>query len=181
MAGIGRHWRRIVSSGLCGPVAGTLVSLLLLYHVSTAQAVGVPPGAYGPLSWPLFALILLAAGMGLLCAFRARELLRRGSAPFDADRQPAPGTARVVLAIGLIALYGAAFVYAGFLFATLAFLAAWLAFTHYRRPLALTLVSVLGTLAPLYLLTKVVHMPLPRGVGVLELATIQLYQWLRLF
>jgi hypothetical protein len=84
-------------------------------------------------------------------------------------------------ATALIALYGVAFVYAGFLFGTIAFLAAWLAFARYRKPFKLALISVLGAILPLYLLIKVAYMPLPRGVGVLEDATVQLYHWLRLF
>lgn len=181
MEGIGRQWRRIVSSGLCGPVAATLVSVLLLLHVFTTSSLGVQAGAYGPQSWPLFSLILLVAGMALLCAFRARDFFSRRAGPHSSAEPTLPGAARVMGATGLIALYGAGFVYAGFLFSTIAFLAAWLIFTRYRRPLGLVLISVLGTILPLYLLIKVAYMPLPRGVGVFEEATVQLYHWLRLF
>ena len=181
MSSIGRGWRRIVSSGLCGPVAATLVSVLLLHHVFATESLGVQPGAYGPQSWPLFTLILLVAGTGLLCAFRARDLVILKDEPARPERQPAPGASRVMGATLLIALYGAGFVYAGFLFSTIAFLAAWLVFARYRRPVPVALISVLGTVLPLYLLIKVAYMPLPRGTGVLEQTTIQIYQWLRLF
>ena len=181
MQGIRRHWRRALSSGLCGPVVVTLVSVLLLLHVFTTRSLGVQAGAYGPQSWPLFALILLVAGLALLCALRTRDFLSGGARARSPEEPPLPGASRVMGATALIALYGVAFVYAGFLFGTIAFLAAWLLFARYRKPLRLALISVLGTILPLYLLIKVAYMPLPRGVGALEDATVQLYHWLRLF
>ena len=181
MEGIRRQWRRVVASGLCGPVAVTLVSLLLLVHVVTTKSLGVQAGAYGPQSWPLFALVLLVAGLVLLCALRARALASSKAGELSAEQPALPGASRVLGATALIALYGAGFVYAGFLFSTIVFLAAWLVFSRYRKPLALALISVLGTVLPLYLLIKVAYMPLPRGMGVLEEATVQLYHWLRLF
>jgi hypothetical protein len=81
----------------------------------------------------------------------------------------------------LIALYAAGCVYVGYLFSTFVFLVAWLVMTGYRRPVMIGLVSVLGAILPLYLLIKVAYMPLPRGVGVVERATIHVYQWLHLF
>jgi hypothetical protein len=181
MEGIRRPWRRVVSSGLCGPVAVTLVSLLLLLHVFTTATIGVQAGAYGPQSWPQFALILLVVGLGLHCAIRARNYTSGRAVPRNAEQPTLPGATRVTGATALIAVYGAGFVYAGFLFSTIAFLAAWLTYTRYRKLLPTVLISVLGTILPLYLLIKVAYMPLPRGVGLLEDATVQLYHWLRLF
>lgn len=182
MQGIGHRWRRILSSGLSGPAAVTLVSVGLLVRVSSTESLGVQADAYGPQSWPLFTLVLLVLGMALLCAFRVRDLLRGTTGPSSSpEPPPLPGASRVIGATALIALYGAGFVYAGFLFSTIAFLALWLVYMRYRRPLGVALISVLGAVLPLYLLIKVAYMPLPRGVGVLEEATVQLYHWLRLF
>ncbi|MGE0873464.1 MAG: tripartite tricarboxylate transporter TctB family protein [Burkholderiales bacterium] len=182
MTSIGQRWRRIASSGLCGPFAVALVSVLLLWHVAAARSVGVPDGAYGPRSWPLFALVLLVCGMALHCALRTRAFIaRRSSAQRDSPVDQDSSARRVLIATALIALYGAGFAFAGFLLSTIAFMFAWLVFARYRRPVPLVLISVLGTILPLYLLVKVAFMPLPRGVGVLEEATIQIYQWLHLF
>lgn len=181
MTGIGRQWRRMAATGLCGPIAVALVSVLLLWDVAVTRSLGVPEGAYGPQSWPLFTLVLLVAGIALLCALRARALISRGSAQCEVPASQDPGARRVLIATVLIALYGAGFAYAGFLLSTIAFMFIWLVFVRYRQPVPLVLISVLGTVLPLYLLVKVAYMPLPRGVGVFELATIQMYQWLRLF
>lgn len=175
------RWRRVFGSGLCGPFVATLVSGMLLLHVLGTPALGVPQGAYGPQFWPELALILLVAGMVVLCAYRAHACLVGRVRAESKNDEPATRGARVAFAITLIALYGAAFAVAGYVFATMAFLAVWLVFAHYRRPLRVVLVSVLGTMLPLYLLIKVAYMPLPRGTGVIEQATLQLYQWLRLF
>lgn len=181
MTGLARRLRRFAATGLCGPFAVALVSVLALWHVATAQTLGVPEGAYGPQSWPLFALVLLVAGMALLCTLRTCAFVARKSSQHDAPAAADPGAKRVLLAISLIALYGAGFAFAGFLLSTIVFMLLWLVFARYRHPLSLVLISVLGTILPLYLLVKVAYMPLPRGTGVFEQATIQIYHWLRLF
>ena len=50
-----------------------------------------------------------------------------------------------------------------------------------RRPLTVVLVSTLGTAAILYLFVKVSLMPLDRGQGVFEQATIALYRILGIY
>jgi hypothetical protein len=177
----GRSWRRVASSGLCGPAASLAVFALLLYDLLETKTVGVGRGAYGPLSWPKFALTVLVAGAVLLCLLKARELLARKGAHAPAGPREEMADGRVALVAILIALYAAGFVYVGYLFSTFVFLTAWLAMTGYRRPAMSGLVGVLGAVLPLYLLIKVAYMPLPRGVGVIEQATIHIYQWLHLF
>lgn len=181
MTGITRYWRRVVSSGLCGPIVVLFASLALLYNVNGTRTMGVSEGAYGPLSWPLFVLVVLTAGMILLCGIRMRELLANGFAPQQSEQRTEEGGFRVLVAAALIALYGLGFAYLGFLLSTVVFLALWLLFARYRKPVRVALISLLGTILPLYLLIKVAYTPLPRGVGSFEQITLQLYQWLRLF
>ena len=165
----GRSLRR-----LCSPAR-------LLYHLLSTGTLGVAPGAYGPLSWPVFAMAMLVAGSALLCVLSASKMLVGKVEHTRGEPRAEMADARVVIAAALIALYGVGFVYVGYLFSTVVFIAAWLVFTRYRRPVLVGVISVLGAVLPLYLLIKVVYMPLPRGVGVLEHVTIRLYQWLGLF
>ena len=51
----------------------------------------------------------------------------------------------------------------------------------YRRPVAVALVSTIGTLLILYLFVKASAMPLDRGKGIFEQATIVLYRLLGIY
>lgn len=177
----GRAWHRVAASGLCGPVASTIVFSLLLVDLLKTKTVGVAPRAYGPLSWPLFALTVLVAGSALLCVLKARDLLVRKGASAPSEQRVDMADGRVAIVAVLIALYTAGFVYVGYLFSTVAFLVVWLVLMNYRRPVMVAIISLLGGVLPLYLLIKVAYMPLPRGAGVIEQATLHIYQWLHLF
>ena len=140
------------------------------------------------MSWPEFALLMLIGAGVLLCACRGWScMVRTRSGTTDAADVPADvpkedcNNRRVAVGGWLILLFGVGFVYIGFLFSSVLFLLAWLLVEGMRNPLKLISISVLGTLAPLYLLVKVAYMPLPRGYGPFETATVWLYGALGLF
>ena len=185
MSGLAVVWARVRKSQLCGPVVTLLGGAWLLLHLMTSDyyAFSGNGAGYGPLSWPEFSLLMLISVAALLCATRARNCLRRSrgqEVPEVGARQEC-NNYRVAVGSWLILLYGLGVVFAGFLLSSVIFLIAWLLFGGMRNPLKLATISILGTLAPMYLLVKVAYMPLPRGVGVFETATVWLYELVGLF
>jgi hypothetical protein len=89
--------------------------------------------------------------------------------------------ARLLAGIALLIAYGYAISAIGFAWATLSFLVAWMALGGSRRPVAILLTSTIGTTALLYLFVKVSLMPLDRGKGVFEHATVALYRVLGIY
>lgn len=140
----------------------------------------LPPGL-GPASWPRAALWLLAACAALWLVLEARELWlgRSGGAadeaPADYDRMKAS------VAIALTLVYGAAIPRIGFAFATVLFVAAFCAVGGIRRPRVLVPVSVLGTVVLLWVFAGVARMPLDRGEGPFDAATVALYRLLGIY
>jgi hypothetical protein len=185
---VGQHGARVKSpcpwsAEVVGPALGLVVTAALLWSVAVTPTPGVDPRTFGPQSWPKFALASLAIGLAWLVVLRMRAALRATEAAAWAARaEPQAGdSARVLQAVAILGAYSMAFVHLGFLFSTVLFMAVRLAWAGFRRPLALLMISLLGTVLPLYLLVKVAFLPLPKGSGVIEQATVQVYQWLRLF
>lgn len=175
---------KVLKSGLCGPTLALIGSLWLLHHLLTSDLysfAGVRSG-YGPLSWPEFSLVMLIGSIGLLCAARGWACMTgRNRTGSESGEGSSCDNVKVTIGGWFILLYGLAFVFIGFLFSSIVFLAAWMFYGGMRNPLKVAALSVLGVIAPLYLLVKLAYMPLPRGVGVFETATIQVYQWLGVF
>jgi putative tricarboxylic transport membrane protein len=178
------YWTRLRKTGLCGPVVALLGSLWLLHHLLTSELYsfsGARTG-YGPLSWPEFSLIMLIVSTGLICVSRAWTCIcKRQVTGIEGKVPEACDNTKAAIGGWLILLYGLGFVFLGFLLSSVLFLIVWMLYGGVRNLLTLATLSVLGTLAPLYLLVKLAYMPLPRGVGVFETATIQIYEWLGIF
>jgi len=140
---------------------------------------GMSRGLAGPGTWPK--AMLYCASACLLAVFirnfveiRARQQApQRVESPFD-DAKLIPG-------IVLLVLYGVGILEIGMAWSTLLFVAAWLVLSGFRRPLPVALVSVLGTAGILYLFVKLCQMPLDRGKGVFEEATVMLYRLLGIY
>lgn len=134
-------------------------------------------GVIGPATWPRTMLYCAAA---CAAAVFLRELLA-GARAREAGGAAEVHEGRSLLAVALLVAYGAALPLVGIAWATAAFLAGWLVLGGVRRPLAVVLVPVLGTIAVLYLFVKVSLMPLERGKGVFEQATVALYRLLGIY
>jgi putative tricarboxylic transport membrane protein len=175
---------RVLRSGLCGPSIALLGTLWLLHHLLTSRLYafhGVHTG-YGPLSWPEFSLIMLIVSIGLLCGARCWTCIRRRSLEGSSTGETATcDNVKVTIGGWFILLYGLGFIFMGFLFSSVLFLAAWMIYGGMRSPLKIASLSLLGVITPLYLLVKLAYMPLPRGVGIFEAATVHIYQWLGVF
>lgn len=161
------------------PALLVVLSLWLDCHVVEHWDM-LPPGL-GPASWPRAALWLLAACATLWLVLEARELWlgRSGGAadeaPADYDRMKA------FVAIALTLVYGAAIPRIGFAFATVLFVAAFCAVGGIRRPRVLVPVSLLGTVVLLWVFAGVARMPLDRGEGPFDAATVALYRLLGIY
>lgn len=141
---------------------------------------GIARGLAGPATWPK-TMLYCAAATALVIFLRGLYLSRRPAEP--AREQAAPGydDAKLISGIVLLVAYGFGITQIGMAWATAAFIAAWLLLSGLRRPLPVVLVSVLGTAAILYVFVKVSLMPLDRGHGVFEEATIVLYRLLGIY
>lgn len=137
-------------------------------------------GAIGPATWPKAMLLCAAAAAAVLALLRLLELLALRS-PREAGGGDEYHEARSIGAIALLVAYGAAIPLAGIAWATPLFIAGWLALGGLRRPLLVGLTSILGTLGVLYFFVKLSLMPLDRGRGVFEQASVALYRLLGIY
>ena len=137
-----------------------------------------PPGQVGPGFWPRLVLVglmvsaLVNAGVSLRRPARPR--LKADPLARDFDR------GKLALAIGVILGYVLAIELIGFLVATFAFLAAFMAVAGLRRPAPLVLIAAIGALALTAIFVRVVYLPLPKGWGPFEDLTLTLYRLFRL-
>jgi putative tricarboxylic transport membrane protein len=137
-------------------------------------------GVIGPTTWPKAMLLCAGAAAAMLALLRLLAL-------HSAHVPPAPATAeeyhegRSIGAIGLIVAYGAAIPLVGIAWATPVFIAGWLLLGGLRGTLLIGLTSILGTLGILYFFVKLSTMPLDRGKGVFEQASVALYRLLGIY
>ena len=144
---------------------------------------GMARGLAGPGTWPK-AMLYCAAACSVAIFLRNLLGSRAPDRPAVALAEGADGDCDYVKAAAgmvLLAAYGFAITQIGMALATLAFIAAWLLLAGFRRPLPVVLVSVIGTAGVLYLFVKLCLMPLDRGHGVFEEATIFLYRLLGIY
>jgi putative tricarboxylic transport membrane protein len=159
------------------PLGGLAAALALLTATAGLDQVA-REGQLGPAFWPR----LVLAGLALVCALRLAAIWRRGTrpaAPVPAASLLARG--RLAAAIGLILLYVLAVPLLGFPLTTAAFIAAFMRLGGPRPAASLATAAVGGTIALLYVFVKLVYLPLPKGAGALESATVALYRALGIF
>lgn len=141
---------------------------------------GMARGITGPGTWPKAVLYCVAA-VSIAIFIRACFEIRAAAAAVPAKGESAYDDAKLLPGIALLVAYGVGFAEIGMAWSTLLFLAGWLVLSGLRRPLSVALVSVLGTVGVLYLFVKLCMMPLERGRGVFEAATILLYRLLGIY
>jgi putative tricarboxylic transport membrane protein len=163
--------------------AGAAAWLLGRYFISPGVDVdAMARGAVGPATWPRTMLYCAAACALGLFVRNAYTALWKPGAPVAAGGSGEPGyhELRSIAAIALVVAYGLAVSQIGFAWSTLAFIAGWLLLGRVR-PLLVAPVAVLGTTVLLYVFVKLSLMPLDRGRGVWEQATVALYRVLGIY
>jgi len=156
-------------------------AVIALSHVAPGvDFAAMARGIVSPVTWPKTMLLSAAAAAALLALVHLLELLSLREA-----RAPEPGEdyheGRSIGAIGLLVAYGIAIPLVGIAWATPVFIAGWLLLGGVRKPLQVGLVSILGTVGVLYFFVKLSLMPLDRGKGVFEQATVALYRVLGIY
>lgn len=165
------------------PYAVVLAAAAVLFFLSGRFQFAAKPGELGPDVWPKAILALLIT----VCAF---EIVRRLRGAEGADAQgadlagqraepgeeveaPAPRLPHLLAAgIALTLLYVATLETLGFFLATAAYLALFMLIGRYRRPVAVALTSLIGSLAFVFVFMKIVYVSLPLGVGPFQTVSI---------
>jgi putative tricarboxylic transport membrane protein len=165
---------------LLGVAAGCAV-LATRFIAPGVDLAAMTRGVIGPATWPKAVLFCAAVAAALLAALRVLEALALRAPGAAADAENDYHEARSAASIALLIGYGAAIPWAGVAWATPVFIAGWLLLAGLRRPLAIALTSTLGTVGILYFFVKLSSMPLDRGRGVFEQATVALYRLLGIY
>ncbi|MEO7854140.1 MAG: tripartite tricarboxylate transporter TctB family protein [Rubrivivax sp.] len=177
-----RSWRPLLA-----PLAFAFSAAVLTRFVTDRpeEAAAMARGIAGPVTWPTLMLYLVVL-FALAWAVQRVALVLRRREQSPALTAPAPGAsvaggARVWLGIVLVLAYGFGMPWIGFALATLIYIVLWLLLGGIRKPLQITLISVIGTLVFLYFFVKVALMPLDRGVGTIGEFSVALYRLLGIY
>ena len=167
--------------GLAAPLATAAAALVIArwYIAPGVDLEGMARGVAGPGTWPKATLYCVAACSIIILIRNILEIL--ASAPAVQAGESAFDDAKLLPGIALLIGYGIGISEIGIAWSTLIFVAGWLVLSGLRRPLAVVLVSVFGTAGVLYLFVKLCMMPLERGKGPFEQATIVLYRLLGIY
>lgn len=124
----------------------------------------------------------MLVGLLVACLAKAREDARAGEARRLVLRAVVPlARGRLAVAVAVILLYVLLAPILGFAITTAAFIVIFMALCGARGPVMMGANAVIGTVGLLYLFVKVVYLPLPKGAGPFETATITLYRALGIF
>ena len=154
--------------------------IALFYVAPGVDLTAMARGVVSPVTWPKAMLLCAATAAALLALVHLLELLSLREL-----RPPEQGEdyheARSIGAVALLVAYGIAIPLVGIAWATPVFIAGWLLLGGVRKPVSVGLISVLGTVGVLYFFVKLSQMPLERGKGVFEQATVALYRVLGIY
>ena len=165
-----RVWR------VAAPLAGVVLAAAL-WPATRSLSDLTREGSLGPAFWPRLALL----GLALACLGKAWEEWRRAHAAAVGDGPEPISLAKLLGGIALLVAYAALAPPLGFVVATLAFIATFMALAGMRSPVGLALNAVLGTVTLVYVFVKVVYLPLPKGDGPFEALTLAIYRGLGIF
>ena len=133
-----------------------------------------PAGQLGPAFWPKMCLLSIT----LAAAFKLFEVLkqRRQPAKAAAEALKAMDNRKLALMIAMIVLVVPAIGFLGFPISSVLFFWLFMRLTGEKKQMRMLLISVLGTVALLYLFVKVVYIPLPRGDWLFDDITLFIYR-----
>ncbi|MDP3672132.1 MAG: tripartite tricarboxylate transporter TctB family protein [Telluria sp.] len=178
--------------GLIAPSLFLIATTVMLRFVAEdlEAASSMARGIAGPITWPntMLYLVMFCAAAWLLTDLIKLSLDYREHQKFPARPRRAPakgesaegGDLRIWIGLAIIMGYGFLIPVLGFMFSTLLFIAVWMLLGGIRKPLMISLVSVLGTTVLLYVFVKLALMPLERGLGIVDQVTLAVYRFLHL-
>lgn len=170
-------WRPVAA-----PLAFAAGALLLTRFITDRpeEAAAMARGIAGPTTWPtvmLYAVMVFALAWAVQ---RTAGVLRRREGSAAAPPAVAGGL-RVWVGIGLVLAYGFSLAWLGFALGTALYIVLWLLLGGIRSPKLIAAVSLIGTVALLYLFIKLALMPLDRGAGVIGEFSVWLYRLLGIY
>ncbi len=163
---------------LLAPLGGVAAAIALFPGTWDLDAIA-REGQLGPGFWPRLAL----GGLALACVGKMIEDVQRlrRTAPGAPDSRPPLAREKLVAGIAFIVGYVLLAPVLGFALVSALFIAAFLVLGGMRSVPGIATNVVVGVVALLYLFVKLVYLPLPKGDGPFEAATLALYRALRLF
>lgn len=173
-------WKKIVIAAFLLVASAVLAGYFITAGLDGASA---SRGGVGPTTWPRVMLIGIACCAAvMLLRELARVFLRH---PYPPEAAVETGeiydNRKAVIGIAILVVYGVAIPVVGFALATVAFFAVWLWLGGVRRAHTVCLVSLLGTIALLYLFAGLSKMPLDRGMDAFDALTVALYRALGIY
>jgi len=156
------------------PYVVVLAISIALFVIARRIDFAAPGGRIGPDVWPKAILALTM----ITCAYQivktlffddeqlggVLETILDEAAEPRAKEEPPPLYPRLIVAgIGLTIAYVLSIAYLGFFLSTLVYLAAFMWIGGFRRPVAVAVASVVGSLAFMFVFMKVVYVSLPLG------------------
>ena len=160
--------------------AAACVVVALFYVAPGVNFAAMARGIVSPVTWPKAMLLAAAAAGFLLAVVNLLEVLSlREPSPAEPGEDYHEG--RSIGAVALLVAYGIAIPFIGIAWSTPLFIAGWLVLGGIRKPLTVGLISILGSIGILYFFVKLSAMPLDRGKGVFEQATVALYRLLGIY
>jgi putative tricarboxylic transport membrane protein len=162
------------------PELALLGGAVYLFVVAGDFTARQQPGQLGPAFWPRLAAVGLAVAL-LVRIFQTvrahgRPVVREVSEFDDIGGEPARVHWRsAAIAMGLAFGYVLATMFLGYMFATIAFLGAFIWFGG-QRTWHVPLVAVAGGLLMTYVFVGVVYVSVPTGVGVFDTITVAFYE-----
>lgn len=190
------HKKRVL--GLISPVFFIIMATVMLGFITDnpEQADAMARGIAGPITWPRFMLyaVMFFAVVWLLLDLRlvlheykmhkhhpaspsSGNIVQRNAGVEDAKES----NIKIWIGLVIIILYGFLIPILGFTIATLLYIVVWLLLGGIRKPVLIFLVTVLGTVAMLFIFVKLALMPLDRGQGVFGEITLAIYRFLQFF
>lgn len=187
------------------PVLTIVCTTVLMFAIAPGvNIVAISRGVVGPTTWPK-AMLLGIIACAVILLVRAVLALRMSSQELKAKTPTSSNIFRALgtgnsseeppldavpedydnrkAAIGILVMsgYGAGIPVIGFGPATLVSIILLLLLGGMRKPVNIGLVSILGTMAMLYLFVKVTAMPLDRGMGHFNDLNLMLYRLLGIY
>ncbi len=159
----------------------TLIAAILLWFAQGIHSAAVDAHRISPAFWPkaiLWLWLLLAAGEFINRCIKltrvqlgektAKTDLRREIGTEESDEHEPGSLWRSIVGLAIILGYSIFVSWVGFPIATAGFLFAFAWLGGYKRPLALSTTSVIGTAVLILIFMKVAYISLPLGVSVFK-------------
>jgi putative tricarboxylic transport membrane protein len=173
-------WRKIVIAAFLLIASAVLAVNFITTGLDGASA---SRGSVGPTTWPRVMLIGIASCAAVMLLRELARMFLRHLYPSEAavETREIYDNRKAIVGIAILVVYGVAIPVVGFALATVTFLAVWLWLGGVRRAHTVVLVSLLGTIALLYLFAGLSKMPLDRGKGAFDALTVLLYRALGIY